>query len=62
MLTEANGGYKKFGFLLCLVCCFTSMVNSWGHVGAVSYVTTLLLGKSFGGSLLVISAHSFASN
>ena len=28
----------------------------------VSYLTTLFLGKPPGGSLLVLSAHSFASN
>ena len=39
-----------------------SMVNSRGHVGTVSYLTTLFLGKPPGGSLLVLSAHSFASN
>ena len=43
-----------------LICCFTFMLNSCGHVGAVSYVATLLLGKSPGGSLLVFSVHSFS--
>ena len=38
------------------------MVNSCVHVGTVSYLTTLFLGKSPGGSLPVLSAHSFASN
>ena len=38
------------------------MVNSCVHVGTVSYLTTLFLGKSPGGRLPVLSAHSFASN
>ena len=40
------------------------MVNSWGHVGKVSYLTTLFLGKPPPpeGSLPVLSAHSFTSN
>ena len=39
--------------------CFTSTVSSWGHVGTVSYLTTLFLRNSFISSLLVSSAHSF---
>ena len=34
----------------CLICCFTITVNSGGHVGMVSYLTTLILGKTPGGS------------
>ena len=52
-------------FSLYLICCFTSTINSRGHVRTVSYltvITTLLLGKPPGGSLTVFKAHSFASN
>ena len=35
------------------------MVNSQGHVGTVSYLTTQFLGKPPGGSLPVLSTHSF---
>ena len=45
-----------------LMCCFTSSVSSWGHVGTVSYLTTLFLSKYPGGSLPVLSVHSFASS
>ena len=47
---------------VCLFCCFTSTVNSCGHVGMVIILTTLLLGKLPGGSFLVLSVHSFAIN
>ena len=45
-----------------LIKCFTSTINSGGHVGTVSYLTTLFLGKPPGGSLLISSTHSFPSN
>ena len=38
------------------------IMNSCGHVGTVSYLTTLFMGKPPGGSLPVLSAHSFLSN
>ena len=28
---------RSFGFFYVLICCFTSMVSSWCHVGTVSY-------------------------
>ena len=39
-----------------------STVNSRGHVGTVSYLTTLFLGKPSRGSLPILNAHSFTSN
>ena len=41
---------------------FMSTLNSRGHDRMVSYLTTLPLRKPPGGSLPVLSAHSFASN
>ena len=37
-------------------------IQQQGHVGLVSYLITLFLGKLLGGSLPVLSVHSFASN
>ena len=50
---------RSCDFFYVLIYCFTSTVSSWCHVGTVSYLTTLFLGKSPVGSLLVSSAHSF---
>ena len=46
---------RSFDFFHVLICCFTSTLSSWCHVGTVSYLTTL----SPVGSKLVSSAHSF---
>ena len=40
-------------FFYILICCFTSNVGSRIHVETVSYLTTLFLGKSPVGSLLI---------
>ena len=53
--------YNIWSFV-CLISCFMSTVNSLGHIGTISYLTTLFLGMPPGGSLPVLSAHSFASN
>ena len=50
---------RSFDFFYVLICCFTSTVSSWCHVGTVTYLTTLFLGNSPVGSSLVSSDHSF---
>ena len=50
---------RSFDFFYVLICCFTSTVSSWCHVGTVTYLTTLFLGKSPVGSLIMYSVHSF---
>ena len=54
--TDLVGKIRGF---VCLISCFMSMVNHRGHVGMISYLTTLFLSKPPGGSLPVFSAHSF---
>ena len=52
----------SIGFV-CLICCFTSTVNSKGRVGSALYLrTTQFLGKPPGGSSPELSVHSFANN
>ena len=41
---------RSFVFFYVLMCCFTSTVSSWCHVGTVRYLTALCLGKSSVGS------------
>ena len=61
-VTESNGGYKEFGFLLCFDLLLYVYGKQLGSCRVFIYVTTMLLGKSPGVSLLVFSAHSFVSN
>ena len=50
-------------FLFCLLDLMLYILGKgWGHVGTVSYLTTLFLGKPPGGSLPVLSGPYFASN
>ena len=58
-LANIKFGYLNLPIFVCLIECFTYMVNSCGHVGKVSYLTTLFLGKLLRGSLPELSAHSF---
>ena len=44
---------RRLDFFYILICCFTSNVGSRIHVETVSYLTTLFLGKSPVGSLLI---------
>ena len=44
---------RRLEFFYILICCFTSNVDSRIHVETVSYLTTLFLGKSPVGSLLI---------
>ena len=44
--------------IVCLACCFMSTEISLHHLGIVSYLNTLLMGKLPGGSLPVLSAYS----
>ena len=41
---------RSFDLFYVLICCLTSTVSSWCHVGTVSYLTTLFLVKSPVGS------------
>ena len=49
LIDFSDGGgnvYDNSGILICLFCCFTSQVNSYGHGGTVSSPNhTLFLGK-----------------
>ena len=47
---KEGGPDRSLEFFYVLICCFTSTVSSWCHVGIVSYLTTLFLGKSPVGS------------
>ena len=51
------GVSDKFLFV-CLICCFTSNVNSWGHVGTAVTLSPCSWAR---GSLPVFIAHSIAS-
>ena len=41
---------RSFDLFYVFICCLTSTVSSWCHVGTVSYLTTLFLVKSPVGS------------
>ena len=48
--------------LICLFCCFTSQVNSYGHGGTVSSPNHTLSWAGLNKGLPVIRAHTFAWN
>ena len=55
---------QRFGFNLfvCLFCCFTSHVNSYGHCGTVSSPNHTFSWAGLNKRLTSIRAHTFACN
>ena len=54
--------YKKADKFVCLFCCFTSHVNSYGHCGTVSSPNPTFSWAGLNKRLTSISAHTFACN
>ena len=51
---------SSYHLFVCLFCCFTSQVNSYGHGGTVSSPNTFFPGQAWTSSLPVLCAHAFA--
>ena len=54
--------YNMNILFVCLFCCFTSQVNSYGHGGTVSSPNLTFPGQAWTSSLPVLCAHTFACN